>query len=317
MRNNANANLSLHLRRHRGYNSDLETCPPTRSRDEFFPAWEIKNDQSGKFFDAEIPVESVAADPVGYAAWRPADAWPAAVERALAQAGKNRSNLEQVLRHFEHGKDRQKYDAACFLIRNMLGHGYSVFALKDAGGAVVPFDALKYPGFAQARQALAELEAKHGNLDFAPDKRIGDLETVTADYLIDDIDLAFRTWREKPWARSLSFDAFCEYVLPYRASREPLERWRAACEIPTADIVSQMKDSSDPREAAAVVMKYTKHHLGFNELYYLHPTDQGFAEMCRTRIGRCGDMANLQIYVYRAERHCGRGRLHPLLGDSG
>jgi hypothetical protein len=229
-----------------------------------------------------------------------AEAWPAEVERALAEAGKNRGELQEVLRHFQRGGDRQKYDAACFLIRNMPEHAYRVFLLKDPKGATVPFDALSYPDFAQARRALAQLEAKYGELDFRPDTVIRDVETVKAHYLIDDIDLAFRIWREKHWARSLSFEAFCEYVLPYRAGHEPVERWRAACEIPTGEIVAGMKDPSDPREAAATVIKQTKHQMGFSELYYLHPTDQGFAEMCRTRVGRCGDMSNLQVYIYRA-----------------
>jgi len=229
-----------------------------------------------------------------------AEAWPAEVEAALAEAGKNRSELQQVLRHFQCGSDRQKYDAACFLIRNMPEHAYRVFHLKDPKGATVPFDALEYPDFAQARRALAQLEAKYGELDFHPDTVIRDVETVKANYLIDEIDLAFRIWREKPWARSLSFDAFCEYVLPYRAGHEPVETWRAACEIPTGKIVAQLKDPSDSREAAAAVLKETKHRMDFSELYYLHPTDQGFAQMCRNRVGRCGDMSNLQVYIYRA-----------------
>jgi len=79
-----------------------------------------------------------------------------------------------------------------------------------------------------------------------------------------------------------------------------VERWRAACEIPTADIVAHLKDPSDPREAAAAIMKETRHRMAFNEVYYLHPMEQGFREMCRTRVGRCTDMTNLQVYIYRA-----------------
>ena len=49
--------------------------------------------------------------------------YPAGVEETLSQAGKNRSELEKVLRHYrEHPEDSLKYQAACFLIDNMKWH---------------------------------------------------------------------------------------------------------------------------------------------------------------------------------------------------
>jgi hypothetical protein len=226
--------------------------------------------------------------------------WPVEVEAALAQSGRNRPELERVLRHYRDGRDPQKFEAACFLVRNMPGHGYVSYVLADLKGMPVPFDPLAYPNFDAAKKAADDLERKHGPLDFRPARVLRDLETITAAYLIEDIDLAFRAWREKPWARNLSLNAFCEYVLPYRAGREPIERWRAACELPTASVRTGMKDEHDPHEAAVRIAKMNPHRMSFDPLYYLHPTDQGFAEMCRKPVGRCGDMVNLQVYVYRA-----------------
>jgi hypothetical protein len=229
-----------------------------------------------------------------------ADDWPKDVEAALVEAGTNRPELERVLCHYRDGTDPQKFEAACFLIRNMAGHAYARAELCDAHGRVVPFDALCYPNLGAASLALKALEKTHGPLDFKSRRVDRDLQTLSADYLIEDIDLAFRGWREKPWARGMSFRTFCEYVLPYRANKEPVERWRRACEIDTRTIVAEMKDPADPREAAAIIQKHTKYRMGFNDLYYLHPTDQGFREMSDKPVGRCGDMSNMQVYVYRA-----------------
>lgn len=226
--------------------------------------------------------------------------FPPAVAAALTEAKGNRSELEKVLRHYQAGPDHEKFEAACFLVRNMPGHAFMDMALFDAKGNEVPFNALPYPGLGEALRALAQLEKQHGALQPRPRRVVRDVETVSADYLIEDIDRAFRAWREKPWSKALAFDAFCEYILPYRANREPVERWRAACEIDTRTVLAEMKDPADPREAAAVVMKHTKHRVGFSDLYYLHPTDQGFAELCAKPVGRCGDMANMQVYLYRA-----------------
>ena len=106
----------------------------------------------------------------------------------------------------------------------MPGHAYVTTALFDGKGNALPFDVLSYKGLGEAQRALTELEKKHGTAKFDRLKVASDLETVTADYLIDNIDLAFKAWRAKPWAKNMSFDTFCECILPYRANREPVER---------------------------------------------------------------------------------------------
>ena len=84
--------------------------------------------------------------------------------------------------------------------------------------------------------------------------------------LIENIDLAFKAWKTKPWAKDMTLDTFCEYILPYRANKEPVERWRAACEVDAKSIVALMKDPQDPKEAAGLVQKDSKHHIGFSEV---------------------------------------------------
>jgi hypothetical protein len=53
-----------------------------------------------------------------------------------------------------------------------------------------------------------------------------DVEHITAEYLISNIELAFKVWREQRWGKDIPFDVFCEEILPYRLSTEPLENWR-------------------------------------------------------------------------------------------
>jgi hypothetical protein len=42
------------------------------------------------------------------------------------------------------------------------------------------------------------------------------------------------------------------------------------------------------------------HWVPFNDLYYLHPDDQSFEEMSRSRNGRCGDISNMMMYAMRS-----------------
>jgi hypothetical protein len=43
-----------------------------------------------------------------------------------------------------------------------------------------------------------------------------DAHVITADYLIENIDLAFEEWEKRPWNKYFTFDDFCELILPYQ-----------------------------------------------------------------------------------------------------
>jgi hypothetical protein len=227
-------------------------------------------------------------------------AMPGDLSSILEKAGDNRPELEKALSHYQAQDDSLKLQAAMFLIGNMEEHCYVQFELRDSSGNAVDFDVLDYPDFKTLLAGVDSLEKLHGPLDFERLEKINDIETITADLIITNIDYAFKAWREKPWARGLSFEQFCEYVLPYRGSNEPLENWRGYFWDKFEGIEDEIEDSSDPIEAAAIINDDIKAWFKFDERYYFHPTDEGLAEMLETRMGRCEDMTNLSIFAMRA-----------------
>ena len=141
------------------------------------------------------------------------------LEQALQLAGDNKLELQKVLDHY--AGDSLKLKAAIFLIENMPGH-YSLdgpylrqlqrvidstetpYLMKK----VILMQPLRYP---RSRQQL---------------RAEPDLEQVKADYLIHQIDQAFRLWTNSPWLEDLTLENFLEYLLPYRIGNEPLDYWR-------------------------------------------------------------------------------------------
>ena len=80
-----------------------------------------------------------------------------------------------------------------------------------------------YSPFGQIDQTYAR---RWGHYTYRNLPKIYDAHIITAEYLIDNIDRAFDNWQKRPWNRSLSFEDFCEYLLPYRIGDEPLEEWK-------------------------------------------------------------------------------------------
>jgi hypothetical protein len=226
--------------------------------------------------------------------------YPQEVRKALDGAGGNRAELEKVIRYYAFSGDSLKLQAAFFLIANMKDHCYVTYALDDTLGNEIDFNVLDYPDFETLLAAFDTLESSYGELDFKKKDMIYDLEAITASFLIENIDLAFRAWREKPWDKGLSFEDFCRYVLPYRGSNEPLESWRGTFRDKYKTIESTMVDPGDPVEAARIINDDIKTWFGFDPRYYFHPTDLGLSEMMSTHLGRCEDMTNITIYAMRA-----------------
>ncbi len=227
-------------------------------------------------------------------------AYPQEVIEVLDNSGDNRAELEKVLSHYSSEGDSLKLEAVYFLISNMEGHSYVEYALRDTTGKEIDFDALDYPDYDALVAGWDTLESRYGTLDFKKKETINDLDTITSDFLINQIDYAFRAWREKPWAKGLSFGQFCEYILPYRGSNEPLESWREFFWKKYKDIEKKMSNPSDPIEAAKLINDDIKSWFTFDPRFYYHPTDQGLSGMLVNKKGRCEDMTNLTIYAMRA-----------------
>lgn len=146
------------------------------------------------------------------------------LDKALIFAEENRTELEKVLEYYSLNKsDSLKYKAACYLIENMPYH-------FTYGGAEVDFYLQEIETLLNTSKDKSEsLQIiKKLNDDLIKGKeridKMMDVKTITSEFLINHIDASFKT-REYPWAKDVNFEDFCQYVLPYRLSNEPLQNW--------------------------------------------------------------------------------------------
>lgn len=205
------------------------------------------------------------------------------LEAALELAGPNRGEIERALACFDGTDEPEERAALEYLVANMPGHGFIAYALRDAEGRAVPFDALAQGSLAQAEAALRALEAEHGVLDFEKEPLVEDLRTLRAADLVGTVERALTTWRARPWARSLSFETFRETLLPHRGSNEPFEDWRGLLAERVEAALAGLPAQATAKEVAARASALAAELVGFSDLYYQHPTDQSCSEMLAAR----------------------------------
>lgn len=150
------------------------------------------------------------------------------LDYALQKAGENRSELEQVLEQYK--GDTLKYQAACFLIRNMPGHHSYCGAITMGYNQLIDSTLCqtqkegRYADTPYLAKLIDSISVAHRDIPFPTQE---DIRVITADFLIRNIEQAFDLWQNRPWAQHLTFDDFCEYLLPYQIGRmDVLEDWR-------------------------------------------------------------------------------------------
>lgn len=145
------------------------------------------------------------------------------LERALVLAKDNRGELERVLAYYR--MDSLKLQAAKFLIENMPGHfsyqGNEIDRYYDAVDSVLQEKhGIPVHELVEEMNEVGRRFAKKYNM-------ASDLEVVTADYLIENIEDAFCQWENGNWSTHVSFQDFCEWMLPYKVVElQPLDGWR-------------------------------------------------------------------------------------------
>ncbi|MDR1860978.1 MAG: hypothetical protein LBR06_08690 [Bacteroidales bacterium] len=153
--------------------------------------------------------------------------YPPDIERVLKQAGHNRGELVKVLEYYRRNPaDSLKLRAAEFLIANMPGK-HSVYVDAPWNDQATVF--LRWTSSSDKQRVIETFKLGEPVVE-------DDVTHITADYLINNIEMAFEAWRGRPWGRHVTFETFCEEILPYRISTEPLENWRAKVQAGFADL---------------------------------------------------------------------------------
>jgi hypothetical protein len=224
----------------------------------------------------------------------------AQVEEALAQAGENRAQIQAFLDRQRDTKDPKRWVAARFLVANMTGKGFVPMTLRDPKGTAIPFDAPGFPSLDAAQKAYDDLEKAKGKIDFAPDKTVLDLETLSADFLSRHVDAAFAAWEGSAPKDRVSFDVFLNYVLPYRGSEEAATDWLPRLRERYAAPPKDLGDAPDRQALFRWLSGDAGRRVRFDDRYYLHPTDQSFDDLESSGRGRCEDITNMTMYAARS-----------------
>ena len=196
-----------------------------------------------------------------------------------------------------YNNDSLKFKASLFLAKNSDYHyGYIRELVYSTGNTTK----INYKEFKTDTLFMKYL-LEHG-FRYNCSNKIWDKDTITGEFLKENIELAFDSWK-KPWSKDVPFSDFCKYILPYRNADEQLSNWRRRFkEKYEATIADSVKDVSNIRKVALYLMRRVKEEIKYGtrmgivyEQNFLSPD-----EMERMHTLECRALAHYGTLVLRA-----------------
>lgn len=219
------------------------------------------------------------------------------VEEALSKAGDNRKELFRVIRHYQDSGDSLKLKAALFLIENMADKYYLTGHLIDEYYAFIDsVYQIKQPEY-DIPAIYEAFENKAVYRDERPQVN-WDVQTLSADYLIQNIEEAFAVWG-RPWNKHLTFDEFCEWILPYRVDTEIPELWRTLYRERFEPLL-QSDTIQTARQACTVInneLIKLPIHIASGAVLPISLRPSTLADI---KFGLCNDYASLALFAMRS-----------------
>lgn len=221
------------------------------------------------------------------------------LEKNLGFAGNNRPELEKVIAHFKQDSDSLKLKAALLLLSNMDNQfHYSGEWLRKADSLF--FDragSLGEEGLQLLRDSVYRLIGKPGQADI---RKVYDLQYLSSSFLIQNIEDAFTSWQKAPWKNAVSFDAFCNYILPYKTYNEYPEDWRTLLRARYAFIPEDPNIPQTMEDICCALVDEEKKWLKFSEEPLGYPGALSISTILQLKKGSCVEWSGYGAEAARA-----------------
>ena len=230
------------------------------------------------------------------------------VDNALRMAGNNKKELVKVLEYYKEGGHKEKLKAAEFLISNLpYNYSYDTTNLYKFRSVFRTYDSIKKTNkkihlneyINKFWDRLKIYNSPYHNIYSKP--VVEDIKIIKSDFLIKNINQAYASWKDNPYTRdSVSFDDFCEYILPYRKMQgKAIENWRAFFVKENTNHFADAYPASFNDACDSLLVKYKDYKFDFDLLQGLPLLK--FKDFMKIKSGKCTAMSWLNTYIFASK----------------
>lgn len=138
---------------------------------------------------------------------------------------------------------------------------------------------------------------KQGLLFLLAHMPTSDAKSLSADFLLEHVNLAYESWEKSPWKEQVSEQLFLNNILPYASVSERREKWRKDFRERFLPLIV---DSKSPSQAAVILNQKIFGKLGVKYSTKRKRADQGPFESIEGGTASCTGLSILLIDACRA-----------------
>ena len=226
---------------------------------------------------------------------------PSDVLQVIQDAGLNKPELVKAIGRYVGDKDSLKRKAL-FCLMAQMDRNYSVYySVQDTLENHYSFNPKDYPDYLVLKHAWDSTEQVRGNLLYHADSFRTDAQTLSGNYLISNLNEAFKAWTNFPWSKEYSFQTFCRWILPYRVANEQPEAFRLYFLKEYGPLPQRFygKNAQVP-DVASYLNKLINQNIDFKDTYNKSLNVQTIRQLEKSGFGNFYDINIYKIKVLRA-----------------
>lgn len=205
--------------------------------------------------------------------------------------------VEEIREHYKKDSNPLKLKAAIFLLENLYSHKTLMSTFSTKEGVSHDFNEFNYEDIDIAEENLNSFITKGGKHKL---RSIYDMEKVTTSFIISIVDSSMNAWESSPWKDTYDFNTFCEYILPYRNTSEPVgNNWKQRFYEQYKSVINNAEDKEDPVSVCTSLLQ----EMDFFEYQRKRELPQpalSIDQMHFRKKGLCEDLANVALLNARA-----------------
>lgn len=218
----------------------------------------------------------------------------------LSAAGANDVELLNVIQHFKNDKDTLKRKAAFFLIENLKGH---TAAPIDYNFDKCFTEIEKIPLGTTGRREKFDSILSEFKKNYIPNplfERWEICETIKAEFIIKNIELAFKAWYSHPENIRANFEDFCSYILPFTSTNEPLETDSRLLLFNKYSWVIKALNSGVAFKSIVDSILRQVNFINMTQIRKYYPYPLSISQMEKSHHGLCDDGVNYFVNLFRS-----------------
>ncbi|VAW29674.1 hypothetical protein MNBD_BACTEROID07-1928 [hydrothermal vent metagenome] len=226
---------------------------------------------------------------------------PPEVQQVIQHAGLNKPEMVKAIGYFVADNDSMKRKALYCLMAQMDKNYTVYYSVQDTLGNHYSFNPKDYPDYLSLKHAWDSTEQIRGNLIYHADSFRIDDQLLSGNYLINNINEAFKAHKDFPWSKNYSFQTFCHWILPYRVANEQPEAFRQYFLTEYGSLPQKFYDKNvHTLDVAMYINKLINQKVDYKDTYNKSLNIQAIRQLEKSGFGNFYDINIYKVKVLRA-----------------